>query len=213
MACTWHSAIFAVALSAVPVLADHNDELDQLLEIGDEQFVALTEAPPHPPFVHQKTLTLWPESLSSGWVQNEQCHRQFSPTSALQFVFKRGRIRAIEIIEQHDIGRSWVDGNTVQLEDVSKRSSICFRSENRMLESHPGGDYRIKVGPFFYRFLDGYFPVRVDLRVRFPADRLALREVLAEDGVEVTRLTDEVRLSSTFQGILRVEMLFESVTN
>ena len=208
----WRCAVYAVLLSVAPVLADHNDELEQLLEIGDEHFVALTEAPPHPPFVHQKILTLGRESMSSGWVQNEQCHRQFSPTSALQFVFKRGRIRAIEIVEQHDIGRSWVDGNTVQLEDVNKRSSICFRSENRMLERRAGGGYGIKVGPFFYRFLDGYFPVTVDLRVRFPADRLTLREVRAEDGVEVVRLTDEVRLRSTFQGILRVEMLFDSVT-
>lgn len=203
----------AAALFAAPVVADHNDELEQLLEIGDEQFVALTEAPPHPPFIHQKTLTLGPEAMSSGWVRNEQCHRQFSPAAALQFVFKRDQIRAIEILEQHAIGRSWVDGNTVQLEDVGKQSSICFRSENRMLERQAGGGYRIKVGPFFYRFLDGYFPVQVDLKVRFPADKLVLSRVRPESGVEVERRKDEVRLSSTFQGILRVEMLFDPVVN
>ncbi len=190
------------------------DEVDQLLDIGGPRFEPLATAPDEAVFLHAKVLTLTRESLTSGWVGNHQCHRRFAAVPALDVVFPAGAVDAIEILEADGIGQAWSDDQGVYSRHVTPDSRLCFRSRNRLLvRDVGGGGYHMLVGPFFYRFLDGYFPMRMDLTVRYPAALLRSRRV-TPDGppdVEVRHGPGEIRVTSVFRGELWVEFWFEPI--
>lgn len=200
--------------SSCTVLAADEQDLERLLEIGDERFQPLTEPLRDPPFLHRKVLTISTNTLRDGWVTNFQCHGNFAKVPALQIVFRPNAVRNIKLVQIYRIGKAWVEGATIQLEDVATHSQLCFRSENRIVErDRYTGLYRLKAGPFYYRFLDGYFPMKVDLTIRYPEKVLELYQISpdTEPGISVTRKNGQVHLSSLFQGKLWVEVLFKAV--
>ncbi len=203
----------AVALSAAAfaaVLCASADEVDQLFDIADEDFRPITRPLDRPAFYHSKRLTVTEESLADGWVENLQCHRHFSRTKSLDVVFPPGKIRSIEITETEGIGAIETGGHGVSLQDVGPNSRLCFRSEIQVLHRNGGDDYQLRAGPFYYRFLDGYFPTEVRLLVRFPASLLAVRSVSPQhgSGVQVVHDDGTIHVSSVFEGKLWVNIVF-----
>ncbi len=203
-----------IVLAASPMFpAFADDELDALMEIADEAFRPVTRPLDRPVFLHSKALKVTPESLNGGWVRNYQCHRHFATTPALEIVFPAGAIRDIEIVESSALGHVQVDGPTVLLEGVQGNSTLCFRSENRLLETADAGAYRLRAGPFFHRFLDGYFPMDVELTVTFPGPVEVLHvSPPAAPGIDVTISDRKLTLRSRFEGTLWVEILFRKRT-
>jgi hypothetical protein len=202
--------ILALSVPAVSAVVAADDDLERLSNIADEQFSPIERTLDRAPFLHDKVLTVTEDSLVSGWVHNRQCHRHFSVTPALDIVFPEGKIRNITIGDASNVGAVEVRGHTIHLEDVNEHSTLCINSENLLLQREADGVYRMTAGPFFYRFMDGYFPLEVRLRVQYPPTLLAVTHVAPGDrrGVEVTRNFGEVSLWSLFEGTLWVRMLF-----
>ena len=203
--------ILAACLAAVAPVTAADDDVERLSDIADEDFLAIDRPLDRPPFVHNKALTVSKDSLASGWVRNHQCHRHFSVTPSLEIVFPNGKIRNISIIDSSNVGDVEVRGHTIQLNDVNDQSALCFDSEIQILQRESDGSYLMTAGPFYYRFLDGYFPIDVALEVRYPPSLLDVIRVVPGDrhGVEVTLNDGEVRLLSRFEGTLWVHVLFK----
>lgn len=203
--------ILATCLAAGSSITAADDELERLSDIADEDFRPIDTPLDRAPFYHAKTLTVTKESLASGWVRNHQCHRHFSVTRSLEIVFPRGKIRNITITDSSSLGKVEVRGHTIQLTNVNHQSSLCFDSENLVLQHKSDGSLKITAGPFYYRFLDGYFPIEVALKVQYPRSLLKVLHVIPETqhGVEVTRHDGEIRLWSRFEGTLWVHVFFE----
>jgi hypothetical protein len=203
--------ILAVCLAVAPPIAAADDELERLLDIADQGFVPINRPLDRPAFYHAKALSVTEDSLASGWVRNHQCHRHFSTTALLEIVFPRGKIRNIAITDSSNLGDIEVRGHAIQLKDVNEKSTLCFDSENHVLQRESDGSYRITAGPFYYRFLDGYFPIEVNLKVQYPPSLLKVLRVVPANrrGVEVTRKDGEVRLWSRFEGTLWAHVIFE----
>lgn len=204
------AAILAALVAGVSAIAAAGDDLEWLSDIADEDFQPIDRPLDQTPFHHIKTLIVTADSLAGGWVHNHQCHRYFSVTPSLDIVFPTGKIRNITIADASNVGDVEVRGHTIQLKDVNEKSALCINSENLLLNREPGGVYRVTAGPFYYRFLDGYFPMEVSLQVQYPPSLLEVMRVVPGNrrGVEITRNDGEVRLWSRFEGTLWVQVFF-----
>jgi hypothetical protein len=175
---------------------------------GELHFFSL----PPPGLVHQhvKRLIITPDSLRTGWVQNEQCHYALDPVAELEVVFNPERVRDLRILRADHVGKAWVDGASVQLENVRPDAVLCLASENRILQGADGGErFMLIAGPFMRRFLDGYFPMKVVLSVDYPTELLALHDV-GPAPLKPTPLPDDghLELTALFEGKLFVAMQF-----
>lgn len=169
--------------------------------------------PPGGPIDHQvKHITILPDSLRTGWVQVEQCHYDLDAVPAMQVVFGKGVVRHLRVTRADHIRHAWVQGSTVQLADVKPHAVLCLRSENRVLRHFADAHrYLLLSGPFMRRFLDGYFPMRVDVDVEYPAHQLTLARI-DPPGLTVSDVKHgHVKLEALFEGRLMIGVQFASV--
>ncbi|UCB55481.1 MAG: hypothetical protein JSW45_02830 [Thiotrichales bacterium] len=159
---------------AVPVAAQDWSEIERQMELEqralavNEGELQLLEKPPSAAsHHHQNRLLITRQSLDDGWVTMYQCHSDLDRVSASQIVYNKARIRDIKITSSENIGSTWVEGHTVQMKDVGKAARICISADKRALV-HENGKYSLKLGPFMRRFLDGYYPMRVQVEVCYP---------------------------------------------
>ncbi len=162
---------------------------------------------------HQMHLLLDEESRVSGWVRMEQCHREMAPTGASAILFRRNKIRDLTILRTRSIGNAWIspDGTAVEMEDIRAGNEICIRGSMRTL--HPDGDrYRLESGPFYLRFMDGYFPLSLQLTV--DSRDAALHPVtLLPKGIpnRMGEYTTEIEV--LFEGKLRITIFLAPVAS
>lgn len=206
MKLVWLALSFALFTSAGAA-----DSLDDLLNIGGEELRILTAPPKHAPFYHGKTLTLTRDSLETGWVNNYQCHRNFSKIPRLEIGFREGSVRKLAIVRAESVGAHEVVDSGIRLEDVRPETEICLTGEARVLQRVEAGRYRLLTGPFFYKFLDGYFPVEVELTIRYPAELLTFTASTPAPapGINFSNNAGELRFQSVFEGRLWVELVFD----
>jgi len=187
----------------------------ELFDINEGELEFITHPLKTKPHHHSTHISITPESLKTGWIDNKQCHYNLQAIPAMEIVFRKGRVRNIEIQRMDNIGRAWISGATVQLVDVKKEAVICITSETRSLRKSGGtGRYVWSGGPYMKKFLDGYFPMKVSIAIDYPSELLTL-EKLFPQAVELKaiKLPGHIRLSVTFEGILSLETHFQEITN
>lgn len=183
-------------------VADVND--------GDLQF--LSEAPQIPVHHHQNQITLTAQSLADGWAKLEQCHRHLDPVPDMQIVYGQDRIRNLNILRSENIGRAWVHENTVQMTQVARNALICISAETRALIPNGNNSFSLTNGPYMRRFLDGYYPMQVSMRVLMQAPGLRFVDIspAPQTGFTFNQTPAEVGYSAMFEGELRTTIRFSS---
>ena len=153
---------------------------------------------------HRNHIRITDDSLQQGWVGLEQCHENIDAVPAAQILFRNGGVRKLEIASSSNIGKAWVEGHTVQLEDIAKHATLCIRGESQALYRLGDGHYRLRNGPYMRRFLDGYYPMRVALNIDYPADRIRLvsQSPTNQPGFDVHQREHSVDVDATFEGRL-----------
>lgn len=181
-----------------------SDFEERITEVNDGQLVFLGEVPDPRPHYHNDIVTVTASSLDDGWVGLSQCHYQMDEISRVEVVFRGDSVRSLSVESSQGIGRSWVEDGTLQLEDVEKGATLCIRGELQALHKIDTGGVQVRMGPFMRRFLDGFYPIGVTLRVDYPCERLRLREVWppAQPGLRVRRQACSVELEAWFEGAL-----------
>lgn len=197
-----------IVLPLLLVLGAASAARGQAIGDGDVRFLA---SPP-PGLIHQhvKRLVITLDSLRTGWVRNEQCHYALDPVPELEVVFDPARVRDLRILRADHVGKAWVEGASVQLQNVRPDAVLCLASENHILGvSGDGGRYMLIVGPFMRRFLDGYFPMKMVLSVDYPPNLLSLHDIGPEP-IKPIPLPDNghIEVSALFEGRLFVAMQF-----
>jgi hypothetical protein len=138
---------------------------------------------------HQNRITLTRDSLSTGWGRLEQCHSHIDAVPSSQVVYSRDRIRGLRVVRADNIGRVWVQENSVQMENVGRDAMLCVEADTRALASDGQNGYVLRTGPYMRRFLDGYYPMRVSMTLprhrtnapnRFPGQRGKFRGPLRD---------------------------------
>lgn len=206
--------VVLAALAGTDGLSE-NDWFDDDLEervarVSDGELEFLSVPPDAPVHYHRNALTLDETSLEDGWARLQQCHEHLDAVPRAQIVFRKGRLRNLTITDKRNIARAWVDGASVQLEDVSLGAELCLNAESQVLSHNEDGSYSLRNGPYMRRFLDGYYPMRVTVEVRYPCGRLELAGSSPDrqQGFTVTETACGVYLDAWFQGRLMTELRF-----
>ncbi len=211
-------------LSAAPSEA----ELEQWLEsddplppsastadVNEGELVFLAEPPEKAVHHHRQWLVIDADSrVNGGWVAMRQCHDNLDRVPATQIVFRPGRVRDLAVTRAEGIGRAWVAGDTVQLEDVGQGARLCLRGRTRALTALPEGLFRLCNGPYMRRFLDGYYPLRVSVVIDYAGSGLEPVRISppAQPGFTVIREPGRLRLDAWFEGRLKTRILFRAAS-
>ncbi len=177
-------------------------------EVNEGELHILQPRPDANEYHHHSRLKITQQSLETGWVDMVQCHTNLDATSALQIVFTLGRVRDLRISSRSKINRAWVEKNTVQLEDISEGSRLCLGLKTRALRINRE-KIILKNGPFMRRFLDGYYPMRMSMRVEYPEKKMRLLGVKPEGITERIENNGWLDIDVRFEGRLTTEISFE----
>ena len=195
-----------------PAWADEEEALrERAAQVNEGELEFLLETGEDPVHHHSNHITIHDTSLLDGWVLLEQCHTHLDRVPELQIVFNAERTRALEVVSFENIGEALAQGHTVQLRDIDASSRICVRTESRALHLHGGGEVELRNGPFMRRFLDGYYPLRLSLRVDYPESlHLAGFTPAAQPGFTPLVVPGRVEVETLFEGRLYTSFRFLS---
>ncbi|WFE68201.1 alpha/beta hydrolase [Thiomicrospira sp. R3] len=154
-------------------------------------------------------IELTEQSLKTGWADLIQCHANLDAVAQLQIVYNAEHTRHIEILSQQSIDLAWVEGSSVQMQGLNRGAQICIYAQTLALQAHDQG-YLLERGPFMRRFLDGYFPMHVELTINWPGLALQPKHILPvpQPGLVVTQSDQALSLNYWFQGQLRPHIYF-----
>lgn len=213
-------ALLALALlPASPARADtEQDWFDRAVaestdRVNEGRLVFLDSAPKKPAHFQQNHVVIAEHSLDDGWVDLHQCHDSLDAVPRSQIVFHKERSRALRVTRAEGVGRIWVEGHTVQLENTGHDARVCLSVETQALERGAGGEFSLRNGPYMRRFLDGYYPMHVATRITMATPRLdyASMTPLAQPGLRIWQEGRDVLFDALFEGRLVTRMLFRSV--
>ncbi len=169
-----------------------------------------------PRYMHARNIvTITPASIDTGWVRLRRCLTRLDAFPHVEIIWRYRYLRRLRLIETHGIGEATLRGRTIVLRRVGKHASLCAEAEVRVFFLDDDGSFVLANGPFFRRFLDGYFPLSLSLEVRYPAARLRLDSFNHRPGkrLRMTHSRGRVRIDAVFEGrmitILRFSRRFQ----
>lgn len=195
-------------LALIPLSAGALELKDIALE-GELRFMAVR---PDPGAYHyQSQVTITPESLRSGVVSLNTCHRALDPNARIVIQFNPERVQTIRIAEFQGMANAQVQGHRVELRDVQRGASICIDLRSRVLDEQSPGQWRLRAGPLMRRYLDGYLPMQAKLEVKWPDGllQLASQEPANQAGAELQARSDGATWQLIFAGRLNTHMVLQ----
>ncbi len=177
-------------------------------EVSDGELRFLAEPPADAVHHHHNAVSLAARSRVDGWVRLRQCHSHLDDVARAQVLFRAGHVRNIEVTESRNIGRAWVEDNSVQLTDVGKDARLCIDAESLALVANGDGSYKLSNGPFMRRFLDGYYPMRVSSEVALADSGLRFAGITPahQPGFSVELTAGSIQFDAWFEGRLQTEI-------
>ena len=182
------------------------DDPDKARLVNEGGLVFLRDAPDHRVLHTRNRLTITPASLHNGWVRLYQCQSNLDPVPEVEVMYRYRGLRNLRVISSIGMKGAWVKNNSVQMEQVEEWGEVCIKAEVQILESDGAGGYTLQSGPFHRRFLDGYYPVFLDYRIRWPAGLLQLESVdpAVQEGFRVRARHGELAVDTLFEGQLTI---------
>jgi hypothetical protein len=193
-------------------LPEDDDAEWRIEQVNEGELHFLEQPPPQPVHHHSNRVWITPASLEDGWVLLEQCHEHLDAVPALEILYHPDRIRAIRILESEGIGASRVEGHSIQLRKLGQGARLCLRAESRALNRQPEGGWELSNGPYMRRFLDGFYPMRVSLEIRYPLQLLRLvgRAPPPQPGFRLREEPGLIEADAWFEGRLFTRFSFRA---
>jgi hypothetical protein len=181
-------------------------------EVNEGQLTFLAVAPKQNLHHNANALTIKPQSLRDGWILVEQCHTNLDQVPASEVLFNKNNIRNIKILDHENIEKTWIEGSSVQMQNVHANAKLCLQVESRALHHNGDGSFILRNGPFMRRFLDGYYPLSLSMDLDYSTTGLTLVAVSppAQTGFSIKRSAGRVHIEALFEGKLRTEFQFMS---
>jgi len=188
-----------------------NDDSDLSIEDVNEGELAFIAPITDKSVLHSSSVLLITEkSLEAGWVGLDQCYRNLVPIDKTDVVYHYKNIKQLKITDSGNIGEAKVNGQTIQLEGVSSSVYICVQAEVQILEKTGQDTFVLSNGPYYRRFLDGFYPYHVTVSISYPADRLKYTHIspAPQPLFEVIQRPGKLSVDTWFKGILKIDIKF-----
>ena len=193
-----------------------NEEEWKPQDINEGALHFLKAAPKIKPHRANNHITITAASTRTGWVSLTQCYTDLDTLPAIQIVYKKQSIKNIRILKAQHIGESWVEDNTVQMKSINTGAEICIQAELHALTRQADHQFTLQTGPYRRKFLDGYFPIDLELTIDYP-DNFVLTHTqpMAQAGFAVHNNGKSLAVTALFEGVLAPKFKFsrKSVTN
>lgn len=189
------------------------DDSDFLIENVNEGHLEFIPPIKGKKILHSEAvLTITDSSLEAGWVDLQQCYRNLDPIGETDVVYNYKNINQLKITSLNNIGEARVNGQTIHLQDVSASAHLCIQAEVQILEQINDQKFTLSNGPYHRKFLDGYYPYHVTLKIRYPADRLKYTHILPAPHslFKVINQPGKFFLDTWFEGVLQIEIKFSA---
>jgi hypothetical protein len=192
---------------------DSLSDEERALAVNEGELEFLTKQPKKAVHYSRNILTISKDSLRSGWVGLKQCHANLDAVALSQIVYRYKRMRHLRVESFEGIKRSWVEGNSVQLEDVQRGAKLCIRADVGILYLGKDGSAVLRNGPFHRKFLDGYYPMHVSLEIKYPDDELRYENIspMVQPGLSIVQGKNSLHVDAWFEGELSTEVSFSRV--
>jgi len=187
---------------------DEHFSPDQINE-GELKFLS---EPPEKPVLHSlNVLTVSQNSIETGWILLEQCYKHLDAVPDAEVIYRYKSIRDLKVTFRRNIEAVLVIGQSVQLTNVTHNAELCVKAEVRIFYKNPNGTFSLINGPFHRKFLDGYYPFHVTLKINYPSYLLRYVETKPEPqaGLSVKQSENIILVDSYFEGILNTEIIFQ----
>jgi hypothetical protein len=214
MMLSW-SAVLAQAPMSSEELEDwfnsEEDEESRALAVNEGALRFLATLPPGGVHTIEHQLRITPQSLENGFVALYQCHQNLDAVAEAQVVYRYKRLRHLRVVSHKNISRVWVEGNSIQMQDVGKEAGLCVSAEVGILYAKGKDSYVLHNGPFHRRFLDGFYPMRVILTVNYPKGllRYVSTQPPPQAGLSVQETPEGLILDARFEGRLMLAVNFD----
>jgi hypothetical protein len=180
-------------------------------QINEGELKFLTK-PPKKPVLHSlNVLTVSQDSIENGWVLLEQCYKHLDPVPDTAVVYRYKSMRGLRVTSKRNIETALVKGQSVQLSNITHNAELCIKAEVRIFYKNPNGTFSLVNGPFHRKFLDGYYPYHVTLKINYPSSLLKLIKTSpeAQAGFKIKESNNVIFIDSYFEGILNTEIIFQ----
>lgn len=148
-------------------------------------------------------------SAREGWVEVGQCHSQLASAPAAQLIFDGRPVRKLRVEKVVNIKKVGIEGESVQLSGLKTGAEICVRSEQQVLHRLDKHHWALISGPFQRRFLDGYYPMQLELNVEWPEGQWRYMKIKPTDGPVVRTTDGQLHLQAHFSGLLKTALVFQ----
>jgi hypothetical protein len=167
----------------------------------------VTDKPTH---TIKNIIKIHASSLNDQWVSLTQCHGDLDPVAESQIVYGYKAMRGLRITQANRIGKAWIEDQSVQMTDISKGASLCLEADVPILLIQADKTYVIRNGPYYRRFLDGYYPFHVSLDILYPAQKIKVIGITPDPqpGLIASHATGRLTLDAWFEGKLRLAVRF-----
>jgi len=150
------------------------------------------------------------DSLKTGWIKLHQCYSNIDPIFKVEILYQYREIKNLELVSSINIGKAKVLENSVALENVKPGAALCVRAWVRNFYQEADSSYVLKSGPFMRKFLDGYYPFLLSMRIFYPESLLKFEssEPKAQPGFALKSLPENLNLKAWFTGRLNLKFYF-----
>ena len=188
---------------------NHDSELS-IEEVNDGELAFIAPITDKSILHSAAVLSITEKSLETGWVGLDQCYRNLDPVGKMDVVYRYKNLKQLTITSINNIGEAKVEGQTIQLEDVSSSATICVQAEVQILEKTGQDSFVLSNGPYYRRFLDGYYPYHVTVGINYPAEKLNFTRIspAPQPLFEVIQQPGKLLVDTWFEGVLLIDITF-----
>jgi len=205
---------YADAMSEQKIEDWFNDDSELSIEdINEGQLTFISPLADKNILSTEAVMTITDNSLKTGMVSLRQCYRNLDPVAEMDVVYSYKNMKQLRIVSVGNIADARVIGNSIQLRDITASAFVCIAADVQLLENTAGDSYALSYGPYYRRFLDGYYPYHATVIIDYPERRLRYADVSPSQRPMFELVTEPGKLimDTWFEGVLQVNITFSVI--
>ncbi len=213
-------AIFTVSSTYADALSEEeledwftDDSEPSIDDVNEGQLIFISPLADKNILSSEAIMTITDNSLKTGMVSLQQCYRNLDPVAEMEVVYSYKNMKQLRIISVGNIANARVVGSSIQLQDVTASAFVCVAAEVQLLENTAEGSYILSYGPYYRRFLDGYYPYHVTVIIDYPERHLRYADVSPSPRplFELVKQPGKLIMDTWFEGVLLVNITFSAI--